>query len=104
MEDNHLLIYKYQGYDELSKLVRELTDQLQIFSYYEVDNGLYDMVGDGIITQTMNMYTKYIEDCHTLREVTLLHNILLDQLKPLADEISSLHNVLKEKQEELKKK
>lgn len=98
MIDNHLLRYKHECYDDLSFRTREITDQLQLFHYYDADNGLYSMIEDHLILQTMNAYTKYIEDCQTFREVTLLYNILLDQIAPIAYEMNSFQKELEKKQ------
>ena len=98
MQTNHLLTYKYQCYDDLSLRTREITDQLQLFHYYDVDGGLYNMIQDHLILITMNNYTKYIEDCQSYREVTLLYNVLLDQLMPISYELSSFQRELEKKQ------
>lgn len=99
MENDHLLIYKYQCYDDLSSRVRTITDQLQFFNYYDVDNGLYDIIEDKLILQVMNTFTKYIVDCHTYREVRLLHNVLLDHIIPLDFEMVSCYKKLKQKKQ-----
>lgn len=96
--DDHLTKYKYQCYDELSSRARSITDQLQLFNYYDIDEGLYDLIEDKLILQTMNTYTKYVVACQTFNEVTLLSNIILDQLLPIDSELEKLHAKLKEKQ------
>ena len=100
MEDAHLTMYKYQCYDDLSHRVRDITDQLQLFNYYDLDNDLYDLVQDGLILKTMNTYTKYVIDCTTFREVTLLYNIVLDQIIPVSYELSLYYSKLKEKKKQ----